>query len=336
MSQDYPLVTFALFAYNQERYIRAAVEAALAQDYPNLEILLSDDASTDATFEIMQDAVAGYRGPHRLRLNRNPKNQGQGGLGAHVNQVLALAQGVIVVFAAGDDVSHPTRVSRLVRLWEEHGRPTASLHSAVRAIDEHGSPLQILSGRESYAGCSVEAMIRSGGRGVLGASHAITRDLFERFGELSPGALFEDRILMFRAFLAGRILYCQDVLVDYRIHSGNISGRAIYVDPVRWRRWVNASIDVLSHYERDCARVHNGTLPPRLLRALANEKKRLAGCFDVLSDRRWRRIQAGWRYAADQTLIHRLAFTLQCAGWGDAALVRGMRYIRNKMLKCMA
>ena len=38
---EYPLVTFALFAYNHEQYIREAVEGALAQDYPNLEIIIS-------------------------------------------------------------------------------------------------------------------------------------------------------------------------------------------------------------------------------------------------------------------------------------------------------
>ena len=53
-SPERPLVTFALFAYNQENYIRAAVEGAFAQTYQPLEIILSDDCSKDRTFEIMQ------------------------------------------------------------------------------------------------------------------------------------------------------------------------------------------------------------------------------------------------------------------------------------------
>ena len=59
--EERPLVTFALFAYNQERYIREAVEGAFAQTYEPLEIILSDDCSTDRTFEIMQEMVANYR-----------------------------------------------------------------------------------------------------------------------------------------------------------------------------------------------------------------------------------------------------------------------------------
>jgi len=71
-----PLVTFALFAYNQGKYIRQAVEGALAQTYENLEIIISDDASPDKTFEIMQELVRDYSGPHKIILNRNERNLG--------------------------------------------------------------------------------------------------------------------------------------------------------------------------------------------------------------------------------------------------------------------
>jgi glycosyltransferase involved in cell wall biosynthesis len=55
---DRSLVTFALFAYNQEKYIREAVEGALAQTYEPLEIILSDDCSSDRTFETMREMAA--------------------------------------------------------------------------------------------------------------------------------------------------------------------------------------------------------------------------------------------------------------------------------------
>ena len=50
------LVSFLVIAYNQERFVREACEAALNQDYPNLEIIFSDDASTDATYTTAQHA----------------------------------------------------------------------------------------------------------------------------------------------------------------------------------------------------------------------------------------------------------------------------------------
>ena len=56
--------------------MRAAIEGAFAQTYQPLEILLSDDCSPDGTYRVMQEMAAAYAGPHRVILNRNPKNLG--------------------------------------------------------------------------------------------------------------------------------------------------------------------------------------------------------------------------------------------------------------------
>ena len=103
---DKPLVTFAVIAYNQERFIREAVEGAFAQTYSPLEIILSDDGSSDKTFDVMQALVAKYDGPHHVMLNRNSKNLG---LAGHVNHIMERATGDIIVLAAGDDISRPER-----------------------------------------------------------------------------------------------------------------------------------------------------------------------------------------------------------------------------------
>ncbi|HWY76817.1 MAG TPA: glycosyltransferase family A protein, partial [Verrucomicrobiae bacterium] len=66
ISQTRPLLTFAVCSFNQERFIGEAVEAALAQTYAPLEVVLSDDCSKDKTFEIMRGLAASYRGPHSI------------------------------------------------------------------------------------------------------------------------------------------------------------------------------------------------------------------------------------------------------------------------------
>ena len=92
-------VSFFLFAYNQELYIREACEAALAQDYADLEVVFSDDCSTDRTFEVMQEVARVYQGPHKIVLNRNRENQG---LIGHVNLSHQISSGDLIVVAAGD------------------------------------------------------------------------------------------------------------------------------------------------------------------------------------------------------------------------------------------
>lgn len=66
--QDRPLITFALFAYNQEQFIEEAVQGAFSQTYSPLEIILSDDGSSDQTFAIISRMESEYCGPHKIIL----------------------------------------------------------------------------------------------------------------------------------------------------------------------------------------------------------------------------------------------------------------------------
>ena len=106
IDRENPLITFALFAYNQEQIVHQAIEGAFSQTYSPLEIILSDDCSSDRTFEIMERMTSAYQGPHKVILNRNQKNLG---IGRHYNKIMEMAHGEIKVGAAGDDISLPER-----------------------------------------------------------------------------------------------------------------------------------------------------------------------------------------------------------------------------------
>jgi glycosyltransferase involved in cell wall biosynthesis len=212
-----PLVTFALFSYNQEKYIREAVKGALAQTYSPLEIILSDDGSTDRTYEIMREMAATYDGPHKIVLNRNPNNLN---IGDHVNTVGQVASGALIVLAAGDDFSLPSRTVRLVDHWLALGRPTAVLHSDFDAIDVASNSIN-LHGEAVFRGTfDIQAMARHG-LGVLGATSAVTIDVFRKFPPIDSSVRHEDRVLPFRAVLLGGIVSLVDEkLVRYRIEGG--------------------------------------------------------------------------------------------------------------------
>ena len=217
-TEERPLVTFALFAYNQERFIREAVEGALAQTYSPLQVILSDDCSSDRTFEIMQEMVAEYSGPHEILLNRNERNLGIGG---HVNRLMELAKGELIVGAAGDDISLPERTSMLVHRWLECNKKPCSIYSEMHIIDEYGNTL----GKQDsppYLG-PLKEKIGSFMYGVQGASHAWQKRVFDEFGNLLSGTVCEDRVIPLRSELLGGIEYIREPLVLYRVHGKNIS-----------------------------------------------------------------------------------------------------------------
>src|SRR5512139_2419524 len=106
---DRPLISFVMTCYNQERFIHEALQGAFSQHYSPLEIIISDDCSTDRTFDLVREVGAAYRGPHRLVLNRNPANLGIGG---NLSKAMELCNGELVITAGGDDISLPERTSR--------------------------------------------------------------------------------------------------------------------------------------------------------------------------------------------------------------------------------
>jgi glycosyltransferase involved in cell wall biosynthesis len=214
-----PLVTMMLIGHRQSATIAAAIAGALAQTYSPLEIVISDDASPDTTFAAMQAAVADYRGPHRLVLNRNPHNLG---IGAHLNRVVELSRGELLFIAAGDDISLPQRCERVVEAWLAAGRQPDLISSALIDLDEDGRTHEVIVPTDLSSYRSAADWIARPPH-VIGAAQAWTRRVFERFGPLPAGTVAEDLLMVFRAIVAGGALTLAEPLVQYR--RGGISRR---------------------------------------------------------------------------------------------------------------
>ncbi|MEO5623615.1 MAG: glycosyltransferase, partial [Dokdonella sp.] len=211
-----PLVTFALFAYNQSQYVREAIAGAFSQDYSPLEIILSDDCSTDDTFEVMQHAAEEYRGPHAIKLNRNPRNLNIGG---HVNVVNRLAGGELIVLAAGDDISMPDRVSRIVNAWLEGNKQAGVLHSNCRVITATAEIVDFVRGSLASLESAEAAAVNN--PAVVGPTVTWDRRMFDFFGDLRSDLVHEDCALPFRSLLAGRpVVFIEQPLVFYRAGVG--------------------------------------------------------------------------------------------------------------------
>lgn len=226
-----PLVTFGLLAYNQERYIREAVRGALSQTYSPLEIIISDDCSWDRTFEIIEEEVAGYEGPHKIVLNRNEKNLGIGG---HVNRLMELSEGELIVSAAGDDISLPHRTEELAKVWSRGG--IFSVYSNMDTIDENGVNRGAFASVPPLPIKSYKEMLRNGY--VFGCTHAWDRSTFDIFGPLPDTVVHEDMTIPFRSALLGEIAYIDECLVKYRRHSSNVWKDADMVAMMTWSEYV--------------------------------------------------------------------------------------------------
>lgn len=211
-----PLVTYALFTYNQEQYVRASIEAAFSQTYSPLEIIISDDASSDRTFAIIQEMVEAYQGPHEVRLNQNPSNLGVVG---NVNGVLGMVTTDLLIVAAGDDISMPERTDVLVALFEETGCSAAC--SAAETINENGECTGTF-GQFPYQLLKSKGLVHKMPP-FYGAAGAYSMEIVRRHGFVPANIRNEDINLMWKAFFCNGIAYSKESLLKYRIHTQNLS-----------------------------------------------------------------------------------------------------------------
>lgn len=109
MSTPLPKLSYVLLSHNREKYIRAAIESAFAQDYEGeLEYIFSDDCSTDRTFEIIKECVAEYKGNRRVVVTQTPRNLH---LAGNTNHAVQFVESDWIVRADDDDISAVDRCS---------------------------------------------------------------------------------------------------------------------------------------------------------------------------------------------------------------------------------
>ncbi len=216
-----PKVSYILVGYQHGSFVREAAVSALAQDYLDIEFIFSDDSSDDDTYEVMQQmAEAGREAGRRVLATRTAANLG---LSRHLAGLLARASGDIYVLQAADDIARPNRVTELVKVFVADPK-VRMVMSNVSMIDESGAII-----RPAYApagtcyGEDLKVLVRNNFPWLVGASEAIRREVFTDFGPAFFAACWEDYVFAFRAALTGRISFCDQVLLSWRHHHGNMS-----------------------------------------------------------------------------------------------------------------
>lgn len=224
-----PLITYALTAYNTEEYIRESVEAAFSQTYSPLEIILSDDCSSDRTFEIMKEMATSYQGPHKIILNRNEENLR---VVRHCNKVyLDLANGEFIVIAHGDDLSKPERTEKAWEYMKDHFECSGLSHS-ICPVDDEGNIIKELQGatlvnsKKTYSLSNIS--MERGIANIPSPSRTIRRSVMETFGFIGADCPMEDDVIGLRILLCGEAVFLPDVMVNYRRHEGNLSNRRYF------------------------------------------------------------------------------------------------------------
>jgi glycosyltransferase involved in cell wall biosynthesis len=209
-------VSILIPVHNGERYLRECLDSVLMQDFPNLEILIADDCSTDYSVEIIQAYAARDA---RIRWWQNPVNLG---LTQNHNVCLRAARGEYIKFVHADDrLLQPSVVTQMVQALEAN--PAVALVSTgAFIINEQSQVLRLENkfrrtgdwdGKAAIIRC-LEAngnIIGEPSRTLFRKAHA-GRGFDERYRQLM------DLEMWFHLLEQGRLAYLAEPLIAYRVH----------------------------------------------------------------------------------------------------------------------
>jgi hypothetical protein len=223
-----PYITALIDTYNRERFIAEAIESVLQQDFPALEmeILVVDDGSTDATAEVARR--------YRERVRYIPK--ANGGQASALNLGFEQSRGEIIAFLDADDVWMPRKLRCLAEEFAKHPEAGLVYHPCryFTADKEAWGEETSFTAFSGHLPERPEVMIQLSG--MTTSAVALRRSTARELMPIPERIrVFADSYLMATAIFAAPVVGLDEPLTGYRVHGGNLTSFS-EPDPVRTRQ----------------------------------------------------------------------------------------------------
>ncbi|MBS0599355.1 MAG: glycosyltransferase [Proteobacteria bacterium] len=224
MESSTPLVSYCIPAYNHAQYVETCLKSILTQSYPNIEVIVIDDCSTDSTYEIVRSLD-----DQRVRAHRNPVNAGPA---ETVNRCIRMARGEFIAVSGSDDVH--LRDKTAIQIEHLMGKPHVGVVFSTPAfIGPRGEPLAygqypelpVFPAFNADRVAMFQALLQRGNF-LLAPSAIIRRSVVERVGLFDPGLIqLQDYDYWLRIVLDHDLLVVDQPLVQYRmmLNGSNLS-----------------------------------------------------------------------------------------------------------------
>jgi glycosyltransferase involved in cell wall biosynthesis len=215
-----PKVSVGMPIFNGERFLNSAIESILNQDEPNLELILADNASTDATADICRYYESA---DSRVRFVTSDRNRG---VAWNFNRLVDLARAKYFKWADCDDLVEPSLLRRCVEALEAEPN-TVLAYSWARYIDENGETLRSTVEVPDY-GLAISPVARARGFLRLPSSHVlelqgvILRDHLAATSMMGPYAA-SDLALILELAMRGSFAQVAEPLFLHRMHNARVS-----------------------------------------------------------------------------------------------------------------
>jgi glycosyltransferase involved in cell wall biosynthesis len=228
-----PAASVLFPVYNAGKYLAAAIESVLNQQFHDFELLLLNDGSTDGSAAVLESFAAR---DERCRLHAWPNR----GLIATLNAGVQLAAADILIRMDADDICRPDRFARQMAYMDAHPECVA-LGSRVMLIDAEGWPISEFFGQELEHDAIDAAHLAGRGGSICHPTAVIRKAAVLHIGGYRPDYPHsEDYDLFLRLAEIGALANLPEVLLDYRQHADSVGYTH---SPVMWESACRAIAD---------------------------------------------------------------------------------------------
>lgn len=208
-----PVVSIVINNYNYERFLKQAIESALAQTYSDVEVIVVDDGSSDRSWSLIEQYG------NRIQAI----SQSNGKQGKAFNTGFANSKGEIILFLDADDYLFPEAVQKIVDSWLPD---TAKVHYRLQVVDADSQPRQFTypqGGKRLAAGQVWKQVIDVAAyAGVPTSGNALSRKALSAVSPIPAefNTMADDYLSVLIPFF-GNVIAIEEPLAAYRIHGDN-------------------------------------------------------------------------------------------------------------------
>ncbi|WP_330565271.1 glycosyltransferase [Pseudomonas yamanorum] len=300
--------------YNAERYIRECLDSLFSQDYEDFEVVVSDDASSDGTQQILQEYADKYS---NMILFLNQKNLG---ITDNCDQIFKACSGDYIALFAGDDVMLPGKLRFQVEYMQQHQDVSMTYHSVEIFNSDNGVIIGVTnlvsSDETNNSADIIKKMGIAGPMSIMARTSAVPKDIYK-----TKVKYISDWLFQIEASMAGRVVLLPGVWCRYRKYGAN-NGKDL-------SRYIHEFEEVINYvkgkYSQNAELVE--ACEQGLSRFLAGEAFRNIQAGDV----KLARINLRRAIQLDKKIIYVVAYIVSFVPF-ISRFVKGVKYSLKKVL----
>lgn len=217
--QDIPLVSVICLSYNHEKYVVAALESVLNQTYPNIELIIADDCSTDSSKEVIENWLEAYP---NIKFFPNTINLGNT---KTFNNAVKHAKGDYFIDLAADDILLPNCIEQQIKTFQNSSFTNLGVvYVNIERIDENDNFLSIYyNENHNPESGDIYKMVISRSTMICSVASIIKKEVFDTVGYYDESLAHEDLDIWVRASRVFSFEYIPTVLAKKRELSTSLS-----------------------------------------------------------------------------------------------------------------